>query len=517
MNEVNPSQPAASTQEASDELKDYLSQRDQCCPSCGVNLRGGQTSTCVKCGHELSVRALLASRGAKAAVPVLAVRVLALIAFAVAAYLAFTSVTNSQPAGCSPGAGCGDVLSSSWASLWNVPVSLPGVVIYFSILLLTFHLSPSQTDHRRKVAWSLLIGLSVCAGLAAIWFIYLQVFQIKSICPYCMVDHTCGLLIAALVLYSAPLGRGEVLDSGQRSSLSITPGRGASVIAVAGLAMGLFIVAQIMFPAPTHRLMVTPDPSGGQIAKSGGDPEPAKAKDHASNKDGTAKDGGSVNVPPAGKQNDLTLLPTTDPSIFVRLPRAKTEGGLVRFQRNAMPVRGNINAKVMLVCMVDYTCPHCRELHHLFDEAWKRYGDDLAFMMVPMPLNPQCNPYIDFADPRHAAACDLARVALAVWKTDATKFAMFDEWLFEPEKARTGDEARAKAEELVGKEALKAVFDTGWPHEQALKHVRLYEMAGLGRIPKIMYSNVRVEGSIQKEDFWTWLESSDGPGLTRIK
>ena len=522
----NPSQPAYANDSS---LAAYLSVRDQPCPMCGLNLRGHRGATCGQCGHELSVGALSASRGAKVQVPVLIVRVLSLIAFGVAGYLAVSSLTNSQPAGCSPGAGCGQVLSSSWSSLWGLPVSVPGVVVYFSILLLTFHLSPTQTDQHRRVSWSLMVALSVLAGLAAVWFIYLQIFTIQSICPYCMIDHTCGLLIAVLVLYSAPLGRGEKLEDGQRSSFMLTAGQGGSIIAAAGLAMGLFIVAQVMFPAQTHRLLVTPGPDDGPPVKDdrkalviGSDPVntgDGPAKDSAVktpvDKDATNKNGGTTvqpvnsNTPPS-----QVLVPGSEPHVFVRLPRAK-DGGLVRFTKDGLPVRGNVNAKVMLICMVDYTCMHCRALHHLFDKAWARYGDDLAFMLVPMPLNPECNPYIDFSDLRHAAACDLARLSLAVWKADATKFATFDDWLFEPEKARTGAEARIKAEELVGKEKLKAVFDTGWPHEQALKHVRIYEMAGLGRIPKIMYSNVRIEGAIQEGDFWNWLESSGGPGLKR--
>lgn len=521
MNESTPKDRASSVADAS--LVSYLSVRDQPCPMCGVNLRGHKEATCSKCGHALSVGAMMASRGARTQVPVLIVRVLSLIAFGVAGYLAVSSLTNSQPAGCAPGVGCGEVLSSPWSSLWGLPVSVPGVVVYFSLMLLTFHLSPSQSDQHRRVAWSLFIALAVLAGLAAVWFIYLQLFTIKSICPYCMIDHTCGLLIAALVLYSAPLGRGEVLEDGQRSSFMLTAGQGSSIIAAAGLAMGLFIVAQVMFPAATHRMLVTPDGNGGPPAKDGSDAvdigDKAVTMKDAATKDGPSKDGADTVVPSTriDKPESLTLLPQTEPHVFVRLPRAKVEGGLVRFQRTALPVRGNINAKVMLVCMVDYTCMHCRALHHLFDKAWARYGDDLAFLLVPMPLNPQCNPYIDFADLRHEAACDLARLSLAVWKADATKFAAFDDWLFEPEKARTAAEARTKAEELVGKEPLKAVFDSGWPHEQALKHVRLYDMAGTGRIPKIMFSNIRIEGAIQEADFWNWLESKEGPGLVPIK
>ncbi len=504
MNQSTPTQsPAKPPASSAASLSEYLSERDQPCPSCGHNLRGVTEDSCPKCGMALTTASLQASRGPSTSPPILAVRVLSVIAFCVAGYLAFTGLTNSQPAGCAPGAGCGEVLSSPWSSLWGVPVSVPGVLVYFGLFLCTFHVSARQPDARRRDAWTVMYALAIFAGLAAIWYTYLQFFVIKSICPYCMIDHTCGMLIAALVLYSAPVKQGETLAQGQRSPLVLGQGRAISIAVSCVMIMGLFILTQFAFPASTHREVVT---------------GPLIIPDELPATTGTVKDGKAVTAtngkpaPPVRSTDpdQLTLLPGTEKDVWLRVAK-----GQLKFERTQLPVRGNINARIMLVCMVDYTCPHCRLFHHLFPKAVARYGDQVAFMIVPMPLNPDCNPYVRYREERHEPACDLARLSLAVWRTDASKFAQFDDWLFEPEKARTGREARAKAEELVGKDELQKMFDTGWPHEQALKHVRVYDMANQGRIPKVMFQNLAIEGGIQEEDFWKWLEETEGIKLQR--
>ena len=524
-------------------LAAFLAERELPCPSCGKSLRGVAAPACPSCSFALSVPSLLASRSAKPPVPILFVRVLSIIAMLVAGYLAFTGITNSQPAGCSPGAGCGDVLSSPWSSLWGVPVSVPGFLVYLGLFLCTFHVSLAHTDLRRRDAWMVLVLLAVFAGLGAAWFIYLQLLKIKSICPYCMIDHACGLLIAALVLFSAPIRRGEPLPGGHRSVVVLGATRARLLITMGIMIMGLFTLAQLMFPASTSKAYVTPDVIVDEpekklpdkdakppvVRKDGGIKSPVKdgtatkdpSKDDTKTavKDG-AKDDSKVGVKDdakTGTKDGATTKLIVDGAVWLRLPKGPPPSGLVKFQRDGLPMRGDLNAKVVLVCMVDYTCPHCRAFHHLFPKVRERYGDQIAFMIVPMPLNPQCNPYLDHLDERHAAACDLARLSLAVWKTDAKKFPEFDDWLFAPEKARSAAESQAKAEELVGKVALKATFDTGWPHEQALKHVRLYNMAGLGRIPKVMFENRRLEGGIAEADFWSWLEGEDGPGVERRK
>src|SRR5262245_47563617 len=87
--------------ETDPQLADYLRDRDVMCPSCGAPLRGSAASKCGKCGVALSVPILESAPGGGVSPAIIVVRVLAALAFCVAAYLAYNGVFNKQPAGCS--------------------------------------------------------------------------------------------------------------------------------------------------------------------------------------------------------------------------------------------------------------------------------------------------------------------------------------------------------------------------------------------------------------------------------
>jgi protein-disulfide isomerase len=88
---------------------------------------------------------------------------------------------------------------------------------------------------------------------------------------------------------------------------------------------------------------------------------------------------------------------------------------------NGRPVRGNPNAKVVIVNFDDFECPFCSRAHQtLFPELLKEYGDRVAFIYKDFPLseihpwaihaavNANClaalnnNAYWDFADYIHS-------------------------------------------------------------------------------------------------------------------
>ena len=79
--------------------------------------------------------------------------------------------------------------------------------------------------------------------------------------------------------------------------------------------------------------------------------------------------------------------------------------------------------------LMDYTCPHCRKMHAHLREAMDRYGDQLAVVILPMPLELDCNKLVPATDPSHRGACKIARTALAVAEVDPSKFLDFHNFL----------------------------------------------------------------------------------------
>ena len=93
--------------------------------------------------------------------------------------------------------------------------------------------------------------------------------------------------------------------------------------------------------------------------------------------------------------------------------------------------------------------------------------------MLPTPLNTKCNPYWEETEPRFEHACELARLALGVWRVDRTAFGQFDSWLFEPESRATrrstspGGKTRAAA-------ALESALKDPWIDRQIEQNVTAY-------------------------------------------
>ena len=153
-------------------------------------------------------------------------RCICTIAVAISGYLAWTAFQAGEVYGCAGGAtfDCGHVLTSKWSKVWDIPVSVPAFGLYASLIAVLAFVKPSTPQAMMKRIWSVLVPCSVCAGLAAVWFIGLQVFAIGHLCPYCLVAHTCGLTMAGLVLFYSPI---RVAMTAKLSSLS--------VLAIAGL------------------------------------------------------------------------------------------------------------------------------------------------------------------------------------------------------------------------------------------------------------------------------------------
>ena len=150
----------------------------------------------------------------------------------------------------------------------------------------------------------------------------------------------------------------------------------------------------------------------------------------------------------------------------------------------AEPRLGPADATHRAAIMVDYACPRCRATHQRLLEAQAQLAGDLAIIILPVPMNPACNPAAPaFPGERFAESCELARLALAVHRADPAAFAAFDAWLFEPELPRTAADARAHAAELVGEPALAAALDDPALDAIIERNVDAYARSDADRIP----------------------------------
>ena len=130
-----------------------------------------------------------------------AIRILALTAACFAAYLTWVTLTHGTVAGCgdeSSNLACDDVLRSPWSRVAGIPVSLLGFLSYAAIFVTSTALHSSSRPQFAEVTRHCYQTLVAIAFGSAVWFLFLQLFVIVHICPYCLIIHGCGIMIAVI-------------------------------------------------------------------------------------------------------------------------------------------------------------------------------------------------------------------------------------------------------------------------------------------------------------------------------
>jgi len=534
-------------------------------------------------------------------------RLICAAAMGISIYLAWTAFSMGNVYGCSSGEliDCGHVLTSHWSKVMGVPVSVPAAGLYASLIALLAFARQSGPRSLRQLVWGGMTLGSVMAGLAALWFIGLQVFVLKHYCPYCLVVHACGIVLAGIMLASRYCPSSLKLKSAGISVLGVaalvgiqaatpkadqfeivnyddaTPAAANSQgVPVEGSEPDVFAAPGDVFEAPGEAFAAPGEafaaPGGVFEAPVAGDaavetnsvgadnpaaPESEKPQDSTPaekqpsvastlllispprllqlshlllvtfpySEDEAAKSTDAAKVEesevPAvtpvdesakesvGDQKDVK--PTSDgtPTDASKTDAPEKPAGVVpaaevpkpperrlltfagsRFTLDIKqwPLLGKTDAKYVFVEMFDYTCPHCRNTHHAISGAQKQFGNDLAIFALPVPLERSCNPAVTGAG--HPGACEMAKIAVAVWRLDPAKFQTFHDWMFQGQ--RTVLTARAFAETLVDKERLKAELSSDVPGQYISRHISLYQRVGSGQVPKLIFPKTTMQGEV---------------------
>ncbi len=362
-------------------------------------------------------------------------RVLALVGLGVSSMLVFKS--GGLP-GCGAGSGCDEVLTSSYATWLGLPVAAASLVIYGVILIGTTLVHPERPEPNQRAGWMLLLGLSATASLAALWFIGVQLIELQTACAYCLTVHACSLALLGLVLWVGPFGRTRVSPDEPADPLMIG-GRAVTLVLLAALLPTAALVAgQTLAPASTVAVKQL-DPSDASISLDSPRDASLGAPDASGEAPDDSGDGGPIRL---GGRPDFDTGPGRDRRISVL-------NGAVQLAPHGQPIIGSPDAPVILIKSFDYTCPHCRTMHGLLEQARQRYGEQLAILPLACPLDADCNPYYDQTDARHEHACELARLALRVWHHDRGRFAEIHDWIFSHEQPPTPQEAIDFAATLI--------------------------------------------------------------------
>ena len=115
-------------------------------------------------------------------------RILCTIALGISGYLAYTAFNTSEVYGCGGGEvfDCGHVLNSRYAKILGMPVSVPAFGMYASLLGVLAFFRKETPEKLLSVGWGMLTVGALSAGLAALWFTSIQVFELQHLCAYCL-------------------------------------------------------------------------------------------------------------------------------------------------------------------------------------------------------------------------------------------------------------------------------------------------------------------------------------------
>ncbi|HEX7010153.1 MAG TPA: vitamin K epoxide reductase family protein [Phycisphaeraceae bacterium] len=400
------------------------------------------------------------------------IRVLALLGLAGSAFLLYEALGQGKLPGCGAESACDAVLGSQWSQWLGVPVAAPAVVVYAVMLAAAMHAGPASPWRRRKVAWRVLLAGAATTMTAAGWFILVQAVILQAMCKYCLAVHTCGVALSAVVWASAPVQAGTSQPAEESDAL-IYPRSAAGWGLIGLLPVAMLIAGQLIWPA-----------SSASVERL--DP----ASDTAAADDATA---------PAVQVQDFDTGPGPE-------RRVSMLNGRLQFSPHQLPVIGSPDAPALVLVMFDYTCPYCRQVHVMLEELRERHSGRLGIIALAVPLDARCNPMVRETSATHQGACELAKLALAVWRTDPAAFEAYDAWLFEGHDPPSPQAARAQAVRLVGEAALEQALADPWITEHLARNIELYRIT-FQTLPQVIAGSTLIRGLPSRDELVRILES----------
>ena len=277
----------------------------------------------------------------------------------------------------------------------------------------------------------------ICLGLilgAAAWFVFVQAALIGRFCPWCMTAHAIGVIVA--------LSGMRFLAAGSGGFPALRTIGGAAAISVGGIAL-----MQVFGPLPVTHI----------ISGMGGAANARSAAVHARG---------------AGR-------------------KVKFDGGGKVYDLSALPYLGRPDARRVMVEYFDYTCATCQRMSGYLDALLAKHPAGVCVVVLPVPLGRSCNHQLGTAEPDHPESCELAKLALALWRVKPPAFANFHQSLLGGISART---ARATALRIVSLTELDEALGDPWIDELIQADISdwISFSAETRNMPKLLISDKRI-------------------------
>jgi len=498
-------------------------------------------------------------------------RVLAWLAFGTASYLAWHALTETSVAGCTMGAhvNCDAVLSSSWSKFLSVPVAFLGLACYATLAALSVLLGLQNATANRWISTAF-ITLSMIAAGASIWFIGVQLVAIGSVCLYCLITDISGIALGIIatvfgvraVLAQRGIPQPRALQPGlmalraglppsTRTSTPIAAQPASSkpwllpAVGIAVPVIAFLIGGQILFPyqtfglakgglndsiamdgskgngktddasTPTNHVMMRIPPSTDDDKSSSTGPAKDNSETASNSKENVAdasKDAGKS----ASDKSASAAQANTSPAEPAKRRLLKVLDGKLTLDVYQHPVIGSPDAPHIAIEMASYDCNHCRKTAPRMQHALDRYGDQVALLVMLIPMESECNKLLTDPSASKPGACQTVKLALGISRLNQAGFAPFHEFVMSTkDKPPEIGKIISKAYTLTDRTQLRELTQKDEVAKQIEKYVDLY-----GRLQKQYADNPKfglpvqilgdyvMTGEVEKEEdiFKAWEE-----------
>lgn len=111
--------------------------------------------------------------------------VLVVIGLGISGYLSYTRLTETAVQCIDSGAfNCELVQSSTYSKIMGIPIAYLGFLTY--VVLAALLILQNRIPFLRNYGVMLQFGIILFAFLFSVWLVYLQVFQLEALCPWCL-------------------------------------------------------------------------------------------------------------------------------------------------------------------------------------------------------------------------------------------------------------------------------------------------------------------------------------------
>ncbi len=285
---------------------------------------------------------------------------------------------------------------------------------------------------RRKGLVFLLSGVLLASVL---WFLGIQAIVLRAFCPWCIGAHLIGLL-AGLTGMSASFPTGQ---PARRWFIPLG-------MALAGVT--ILALVQTFGPVPaSHRV---------------------------STLDALANPGMSVHARGGGRVVDFS-------------------SGRKRFAIEALPHLGDPQAPHVLVEYFDYQCASCRVMHGHFSALLARHPGKVCLIVLPVPLEANCNPHLP--DPQNSTpgSCLLSRLSLAVWRHAPDRFPAVHQAFF-ADPSPSDPAAQRLAREIIPADSWPDALSDLWIDQVLAANIQDWQaLSNKGaKLPKVLLNESKV-------------------------